>query len=62
MFSVQRHYERVVRDSYRAYVTDALNNIPQGKYLTKRWYDIVRQPEEIDADATIDHVAAALEV
>lgn len=62
MFCAQRHHERALRDSYRAYVTDALNNIPQGKYTQVRWSEAIKPHEDIDADATIDRIAAALEV
>lgn len=46
--------------SYRRYVTDMLQNIPQGKYLQQQWSYLVTPRESIDVDATIDHVIKGL--
>lgn len=43
------------------YVTNALQNIPQGKYMSKSWSDLIEPHDEIDVQATIDHVIRALE-
>ena len=40
------------------YVTDMLRNIPQGKYLTQRWADIIKPRVDFDADDIIEHVMA----
>lgn len=42
--------------SYRAYVTDALNAIPQNKYAEKRWIDLIEPAPDIDADRVISNV------
>lgn len=61
MFGVQRFRKRRLDEAYRSYVADSLQNIPQGKYLTQRWSDMTKGHEEIDVDATIEHVIARLE-
>lgn len=54
---VEARVEQNYRDeAYRIYVTDSLQNIPQEKYLSKRYYDIIcpiqdnRSGDEIAAD------------
>jgi hypothetical protein len=59
-YSVARTKARVEQKSYRIYVTDSLQNIPQSKYVTRRWVDTLRPREEIDVDAIIDKVAAMI--
>ena len=49
--------------SYRVYVTDMLQNIPQMKYLNARWFDTVKSNAEVDnrtADEIVDDVIASL--
>jgi len=57
-------YERDVREIvYRAYVTDALQGIPQMKYNVNRWVDTLKSDEERDtrtAEEVVDDVIAAL--
>lgn len=60
-FCIERTKQRATLLSYRSYVTDSLQGIPQGKYLTQRWSDLIKPHEDIDVDATIEHVLAALE-
>lgn len=40
------------------YVTDMLRNIPQGKYATQRWADVIKPHVDFDADDIIEHVMA----
>jgi hypothetical protein len=61
MFMVQRRQQRAKEESYRVYVTDMLRNIPQQRYLTQRWADLIRPHEDFDPDAIIEHVIAQLE-
>ena len=58
---VARANRRNIQLSYMTYVTDSLQNVPQGKYLSTRWADIIQPHEEIDVDATIEHVIALVE-
>lgn len=53
----------MVERSYRMYVTDSLQMIPQLSYLSVRWSDIMygRAIEEIDADEIVDSVISRLE-
>lgn len=60
MYMVKRRRMRDVEQSYRLYVTDMLRNIPQGKYLSKRWADVIRPSEDFDPDDIIDHVIARI--
>lgn len=58
-------YVRELREfGYRTYVTDALNNIPQMKYTTVRWYDAVKsnggERDERTAEQIVDHVIDSL--
>ena len=39
--------------TYRVYVTDALQNAPQGKFINRRWYDIANPAETQDAETVI---------
>ncbi|MBR2783055.1 MAG: hypothetical protein IKD93_02535 [Firmicutes bacterium] len=60
MFYVKARIQQEQRAlSFRIYVTDALQGAPQGKYLTRRWTELVeelerpvdrRSGEEIAAD------------
>lgn len=61
MFCTARTKQRGVIGSYREYVTESLRNIPQGKYMTKPWQELMKPHEEIDVEATIEHVISALE-
>lgn len=56
MYMVQRRRMREVELAYRIFVTDALRNIPQAKYSTERWFDMLKPHEDIDVDDIIDHV------
>lgn len=49
--------------SYRMYVTDSLQMIPQLSYLSVRWSDIMygKATEEINANEIIDDVISRLE-
>ena len=58
MYAVARARERAVTEAYRVYVTDTLRMSPQGQYPSKRYADLMRPRQEIDADAIIDHVLA----
>lgn len=33
-------------EAYRIYVTNCLQNAPQGKYITKSWYDIMNPKKD----------------
>lgn len=46
-------------EAFRVFVTDSLQLVPQGKYLTERYADKVRRRPnvEIDVEAIIKHVA-----
>lgn len=61
MFAVARAEQRARDAVYRTYVTESLRGIPQGKYLTRSLQDALTPRPEIDADAVITHVQAALE-
>ena len=61
MYAVARTRNRAMDEAYRSYVADSLQNIPQGRYITRRFSDLTRPHEEIDADATIERVTRALE-
>lgn len=43
--------------SYRVYVTDMLQNIPQMKYLTGRWYDSVESKGGGDDGRSAEEIA-----
>ena len=60
-YCIERTKQRNVTESFRVYVTDSLQNAPQGKYLMQRWSDLTKPHEDIDVDATIDHVLSQLE-
>ena len=60
-YCTERTRQRGVARSYQMYVTNALQNIPQGKYMSKQWSDLIEPHKEIDVQATIDHVVKALE-
>jgi len=47
-------------EAFRSYVADSLQGIPQGKFISERYINIVkRKPiEPIDVDEIIDHVAS----
>lgn len=59
-YCTERTRQRAKLLSYRTYVTDSLQAAVQGKYLTRRWSDIIAPHEDIDVDATIEHVIARL--
>ena len=46
--------------SYRRYVTDMLQNIPQGKYLQQQWSYLVTPREDFDADQVIERVLSVV--
>lgn len=53
---VEARVEQNYRDeAYRIYITDSLQNIPQDKYLSKRYYDIMHP---INDDRSGDEIAA----
>lgn len=59
-YMIERRQARAKELSFRVYVTDMLRNIPQGKYMTQRWADIIKPHVDFDVDDIIDHVAARL--
>lgn len=59
-YMIERRQARAKELSFRVYVTDMLRNIPQGKYMTQRWADIIKPHADFDVDDIIDHVAARL--
>ena len=59
MYALTRRRERAREMAYRVYVTDSLRMAPQGQYLSRRYADLIRPRQEIDADAIIDHVLAS---
>ena len=60
-FCAERTKQRNVARAYQTYVTDSLQSIPQGKYMSQKWSDLFKPHEEIDVQATIDHVKKMLE-
>lgn len=61
---VTARFEREIIDrSYRMYVTDSLQMIPQLSYLSVRWSDIMygEPPKEIDAEEIINGVVSRIE-
>lgn len=56
MYAIARRRQREVTLAYRTYVSDSLQNAPKGMALTRRFADMIRPREEIDADAIIEHV------
>lgn len=61
MFTMARTEKRTKEMAYRFYVADSLQGIPQGKYITRSFRESLVPRAEIDADAVIAHVQAALE-
>lgn len=63
-YVVELYRQRTERDLFRVYVADSLRLVPQMSYLAKRWSDVIRPPEEIDAESIVDDVVsrAGLEV
>ena len=61
MYMVQRTKARNETLSYRVYVTDALQMIPQQKYLQRRWHSLIQPHKEIDSQAIIEHVIDRIE-
>lgn len=59
-YMIERRQVRAKELSFRVYLTDMLRNIPQGKYMTQRWADIIKPRKDFDVDDIIDHVAARL--
>ncbi len=59
-YCTERTRQRNVLRSYRAYVTDSLQCAPQGKYMSKRWSDLISPHDDIDVQAVIDHVLSGL--
>lgn len=59
-YMIERRQMRAKELSFRVYLTDMLRNIPQGKYATQRWADIIKPRKDFDVDDIIDHVAARL--
>lgn len=59
-YMIERRQVRAKELSFRIYLTDMLRNIPQGKYTTQRWADIIKPHKDFDVDDIIDHVAARL--
>lgn len=58
MFMVERRQARAKELSFKVYVTDMLRNIPQGKYSTQRWADLIKPHVEFEVDDIIEHVMA----
>lgn len=59
-YCVARFQHRQEKKAYRLYVTESLRMAPQGKYLTQSFDDMIRPHEEIDVEATIEHVIEGL--
>jgi len=59
MYALERRKQRMQELSYRIYVTDSLRMAPQGQYMSRRYADVIKPRQEIDADAIIEHVLAA---
>lgn len=60
MYMAARTLERAKRHSFRVYVTECLRLAPQGMTMDRPWHEVVRPREEIDVDAIIERVAAAI--
>lgn len=43
--------------TYRFYIANSLQNIPQGKYTTKTLYDLMYEPTEEDDEKSGDEIA-----
>ena len=56
-YSAARAKERMERFVYRAYMTDTVQGLMQGKAVQIRYADIIRPRPEIDVDAIIEHVS-----
>ena len=52
-------YKQIQRDlTYRIYVSDSLQNIPQNKFLTTRYYDLIYNTQQKADNRTGDEIAA----
>lgn len=60
-FMIERRRRAAVDAAWRSYVADSLQNIPQNRFLTNRFADLVQVREEVDVEATIDRVAALVD-
>lgn len=62
-YVMARFAREIIDRSYRMYVTDSLQMIPQLSYLSVRWSDIMygEPPKDIDTDEVIDSVLSRLE-
>lgn len=56
MYMFERRRRDNINRAFMSYVADSLQNIPQNKYFTKRFEDLLVTHEEIDADKVISHV------
>jgi hypothetical protein len=62
-YLVARYTDRLTEKSFRVYVTDSLQSIPQMQYKTKRWAElagIVDPEKERSAEEIVDDVVARL--
>lgn len=60
-----RRMDRMLDTTYRVYVTDSLQSIPQMQYKATRWAvatGVVKEEEEPSADEIIDGVLSRLGV
>lgn len=52
-------YKQIQRDlTYRIYISDSLQNIPQNKFLTTRYYDLIYNTSQKTDNRTGDEIAA----
>ena len=52
-------YKQIQRDlTYRIYISDSLQNIPQNKFLTTRYYDLIYNTPQKTDNRTGDEIAA----
>lgn len=63
---VARFEKESVDEAYKLYVTDSLQIIPQHKYKTVRFYDVIHPKvmPDIDAESVVNDIAerAGLEI
>ena len=59
-YAVSKAKARAEEKSFRTYVTDSLQNIPQSKFVTRRWIDTLKPHEDIDVDAIVERVATMI--
>ena len=56
MYMIEKRKRDNINRAYMFYVTDSLQNIPQNKYFTRRFEDLLVVHEDIDVDEVISHV------